>query len=140
MLRMSETWSDPGYEYNYENDYWDLYHQYNEHYEDRDDPCKRTYYNFERAIVRNVLASNLGLVAKKGPDGSMLIAVSDILSTVPLSGTQVELYDYQQQLIASGKQKTDLRTFILIKNLFSLSLNMGYKEVILKLTTALLFR
>ncbi|MCR6638372.1 MAG: hypothetical protein NVV82_05085 [Sporocytophaga sp.] len=132
MLRMSETWSDPGYEYNYENDYWDLYHQYNEHYEDRDDPCKRTYYNFERAIVRNVLASNLGLVAKKGPDGSMLIAVSDILSTVPLSGTQVELYDYQQQLIASGKTENGFAHLYPHKKPFLLIAKHGVQRGYLK--------
>lgn len=132
MLRFSETWDDPGYEYGYDYDYWDLYYQYNEHYEDKDDPCKRTYYNSERAIIRNVLASNLGLITKKGSEGSMLVAVSDLLSTAPLSGTQVELYDYQQQLIATGKTENGFAHLLPKKKPFLLIAKHGKQRGYLK--------
>ncbi|MFK7980615.1 MAG: MG2 domain-containing protein, partial [Saprospiraceae bacterium] len=70
-------------------------------YGHRDNPCFPAYYNYDRFVRRNVLASDIGIIAKSGKDGSVMIAVADIKSTNPMSGTTVEFYDYQQQLIKS---------------------------------------
>lgn len=76
-------------------------------YNDREDPCKPAYYNIDRFVRRNVLASNLGLTAKRGKDGSMFVAVSDLRTTAPIAGVQLDLYDYQQQPLVSLKTDGD---------------------------------
>lgn len=89
-----------------EQAFWDNFenYYYNSNYSDwehRDDPCHPAYYGFKRAVSRNVFASNIGLTGKKGNDGSVLLIVNDLLSTEPLQEAEVDLYDYQQQLIES---------------------------------------
>lgn len=66
-------------------------------YRDRDDPCKPAYYNRDRFVQRNILSSNLGLLAKGGTDNSYFIAVSDLVNTSPVSGAELEFFDFQQQ-------------------------------------------
>lgn len=83
------------YGYDYYDDYW---------YED-EDPC--SYYYFQKRVGTNVLASDLGVIVKRGLDKSYMIAVSDLITTKPVSGAKVELYNYQQQLISSGATSND---------------------------------
>lgn len=64
---------------------------------DRDDPCKPAYYNRDRFVARNILSSNLGLLAKGGTDNSYFVAVSDLINTAPVSGAELEFFDFQQQ-------------------------------------------
>ena len=93
-----------GYSYYYEEEgYYDG--EYN--WEERDDPCKSSYYRSERNVTRNVLASDLGIVAKRGNDGNTAIIISDLKSTQPLTGVTIELYDFQQQLINSVSTGSD---------------------------------
>ncbi|HTL81452.1 MAG TPA: MG2 domain-containing protein [Bacteroidia bacterium] len=101
-----------GYGY-YGGEYYDDYEDY--YYDgDNDDPCSPAYY-YGKTISRNILASDLGLIAKKGNDGSMIFAVNDLLTTTPVSGAQLEVLDYQQQSLASlttdadGLAKADLK-------------------------------
>jgi len=86
--------------------FWDDYYgfggYYNGYWNDRDDPCKDAYYNRDHFVRRNVLASNLGIIAKEGKDKSMLVSVSDLRTAQPISGVIVEFYDYQQQLLTSA--------------------------------------
>jgi uncharacterized protein YfaS (alpha-2-macroglobulin family) len=84
----------------YGGDYYDDYYWYWDG--DRDDPCSNAYY-YSRGITRNVLASDLGLMAKRGNDGSMLFAVNDIKTTMPLANVEMELYSFQNQLITTFK-------------------------------------
>ncbi|HWB65032.1 MAG TPA: MG2 domain-containing protein, partial [Chitinophagales bacterium] len=84
-------------------------------YADRDNPCKRAYYNSSRWVTRNVLASDLGLLAKRGSEGSMLFTVTDLKTTKPLSGVTLEVYNLQQQLLQTtqtdgeGMARIDLK-------------------------------
>ncbi len=86
-------------------DSWYGINGYYEGYEwnHRKNPCFPAYYNSDRFISRNVFASNLGLVAKEGNDGGLFVAVTDIKTTEPLPGVDLEYYDYQQQLLLSTK-------------------------------------
>ena len=70
----------------------------------RSDPCAREYYNNEHFAQRNVFVSDLGITAKRGNDNSLFIAVTDLHSAQPVSGLEVELFDYQLQSI--GKVRT----------------------------------
>jgi uncharacterized protein YfaS (alpha-2-macroglobulin family) len=76
-------------------------------------------------VRRNVLASDLGLLAKKGSDGSTTIFVTDLKSAQPLSGVQLELYDFQQQVIGSASTGSDGKAIISTKErLFALVAKM----------------
>lgn len=106
-----ETWTDQN-----EGSYWDSYDEYY-YYDDydwreRDNPCHSSYYNGERTIRKNVLASDLGLIAKRGGDGGTVIIVNDLKTTEPLSGVQLELYDYQQQVIGAASTGADGKAII----------------------------
>ncbi len=100
-----------------EEQYWDnlIYSYRNRHYynwDDRKNPCKEAYYSNEDKIVStNILASNLGIIAKKGDNKSYYFAITNILTTKPISNASVKLYNYQQQEIASIK--TDNQGFAL---------------------------
>ncbi len=76
-------------------------------YGHRDNPCFPAYYNYDRFVRRNVLASDIGIIAKSGKDGSVMVAIADIKSTNPMEETTVEFYDFQQQLIKSIKTDGD---------------------------------
>ncbi len=77
------------------NGYYDNYS-----YRHKKDPCKPAFYNSDRFVKRNVFASNLGLVAKKGKDGTIFVAVNDLRTTDEVKGATVKAYDYQQQVIS----------------------------------------
>jgi len=98
-----------------EESYWDSYEEY--YYDDyewseRDNPCHSSYYTGNRNISKNVLASDLGLLAKRGGDNKTLVVVNDLKTTLPLAGVEVELYDYQQQIIATAKTDNDGKAII----------------------------
>ena len=87
-----------------EEQYWDnlVYSYRNDYYNwrDRNNPCKAAYYSNENNFTTaNVLASNIGLIAKKGANKSYYFVATDLLTAQPLSVAKVKLYNYQQQLI-----------------------------------------
>ncbi len=92
-----EYW-DAKYGY-YGYDYDDYDYDYD--WDERDNPCSQSYFGKRRNASRNVLASNLGIIAKTGNDKSMVFAVTDLVSTEPLSGVSLEIYNFQQQLIST---------------------------------------
>ena len=94
-----------------ENDaFWsryDTYYPYGYNWERRDDPTSKSYYNKDRWATRNVLASNIGITAKRGNDNSLMVAVSSILTTAPMSGVTLEVLDYQQSVISKASSDGD---------------------------------
>ncbi|MDR1407360.1 MAG: alpha-2-macroglobulin [Tannerella sp.] len=88
---------------------WDEYD-----WSERDNPCHATYYMLsERKAVKNVMASNLGLIVKAGQNGKWWIAVSDILTTQPVQDANVTAYNFQLQ--PAGSAKTDADGFAVIE-------------------------
>ncbi|WP_339659518.1 MG2 domain-containing protein [uncultured Polaribacter sp.] len=91
--------------------YWDnqlySYKEYNYNWEQRNNPCHDAYYNEDRIIAQNLLATNLGVIAKKGTDNNYFFAVTNILNTKPEAGAIVKLYNFQQEEIASGTTNID---------------------------------
>ncbi len=87
-------------DWDYYGDYYsdDDYRYYNYNYSERDNPCSNSYYR-NRNLSRNILASDLGLIAKRGTDGSMHFVVTNLITTKPVSGATIELLDYQLQLM-----------------------------------------
>lgn len=85
-------YSEDGEEYNYEN---------------RDNPCKREFYDPQKFVKRNVMSSNVGVIAKIGNDKSAFFAVTDLRTAQPIASAKVEVYDYQQQVIASQNSNAE---------------------------------
>lgn len=80
-----------------DNDWW-----YDDYYTRRQDPSTTTYYK-NRAVGKNVLATNLGLTALKGSDNTINVTVINLPDAQPVSGATVEAYSMQQQLVGTGK-------------------------------------
>ncbi len=76
-------------------------------WERKDDPTSKSYYNKDRWATRNILASNIGLTSKRGNDNSLMVAVSSILTTEPMSGVDLMVMDYQNQVIGKGNSAGD---------------------------------
>ncbi|MGA2405318.1 MAG: MG2 domain-containing protein [Bacteroidales bacterium] len=95
-----EFWDDPDNYYEDSNDA--VFYSFGFAWEDRNNPCKDAYYSPDRRVSRNVLASNLGLMAKKGDDNILHVMVNDLLSALPLNEVSVDVFDFQMQLISSG--------------------------------------
>jgi len=107
----NKKWDTPEAYYNsfYENVDWNLYD-----WRERDNPCHPTYYmNSDLMPGCNVLASNLGVIAKQNSSNQLWISVTDILTTQPLSQVDITVYNFQLQAIGHGK--TDNQGFAEIK-------------------------
>lgn len=68
---------------------------------DNDDPCKTAYYDDLKAS-KNVMATNIGVVAKCGADGKINIWTSNLNSAKVEGGVNVKVYNYQHYLTAEG--------------------------------------
>ena len=88
-------------------DRYDTYYPFGYSWSRRDDPTSKSYYNKDRWATRNILASNIGLTAKRGNDNSLMVAVSNILTTDPMDGVDIEVMDYQRTIINKGKSNGD---------------------------------
>lgn len=122
-----------------EGSYWDSYEDYyysdNYDWQERDNPCHDSYFTSERTIKRNMLASDLGLLTKRGGDGKTNVIVNDLKTTLPLSGVVVELYDFQQQLIGTASTGADGQAVIPTSQTpFALIARSGDQRGYLKLT------
>jgi hypothetical protein len=70
-------------------------------------PCYPAYYSAQNFVQSNVFASDLGITAKSGKDGSMFVAVADLRTTKPVKEAEIEFYDFQKQLISTAKTNGD---------------------------------
>lgn len=123
-----------------EEQYWDnLIYSYKNNnyysYRDRKNPCKEAYYHNDRQIVsQNVIATNLGVVVKKGNNKNYYFAVTNLLDANPVSGAQVKLYNFQQQEILTTT--TDSQGFAYFaddKNAYFAIISKGNNHTYLKL-------
>ena len=91
--------------------YWDNklynYRNYRYNWQERGNPCNDAYYNQGKIIAQNLLASNLGIIAKKGSNNDYFFAITNILNTTSQIDATVKLYNFQQQEIASGTTNSE---------------------------------
>ncbi len=85
-------WNSYGFDGGY--DHW---YYYNEDYS----PCNDDYY-YGKAVSRNILASDIGLIYKLDDNKLSHAFVSNMLTAKPLPNTAIEYYDFTKQLIAVG--------------------------------------
>lgn len=94
---------------------YDSYYPYGYSWKERDNPCSKSYFNKERFASRNILATNIGLTAKLGTNNTLMVAATNIISTEPMNNIELEVLDYQRQVIAKGKTDNTGITSIEIK-------------------------
>jgi uncharacterized protein YfaS (alpha-2-macroglobulin family) len=97
-----DSYSPSGWD-NYEEDYYD--YEGSVKWQERDDPCKPAYYRYQPNIraSRNLLASNIGLIAKRGPKGKLLVVATALDTAKPKPGVQIDVMSFQNQVLASGR-------------------------------------
>lgn len=115
MVSMQQSVDDAGEDDNnqwntqtnyYDDEYYGYEGSYN--WEERDDPCKASYfYGSHAQVSRNVFASDIGIIAKVGQDNILNVAVASLISTKPMGGVVIEVYDFQKQLLVSKKTDND---------------------------------
>lgn len=88
-------------------DYYDYYYYSDDYWENRDNPCHKAYYGKRRTVAQNIIASNFGMIAKKGKNHSLHAFITDIRTTKPVKDVEVEIYDYQNQLLATKKTSSE---------------------------------
>lgn len=114
---MDTRW-DQYEQYGYSNwDYWSSY-WYGEDYSwaDRDNPCRTAYYRRDRFVGRNVLASDIGLVAKLANDGTLLATASSVTTTRPLGNIVITAYDFQLQPISTLRTNAEGQIQTILKD------------------------
>ncbi|TGV02287.1 alpha-2-macroglobulin family protein [Flavivirga rizhaonensis] len=99
-----------------EEAYWNNlnynYRNYSYNWRERDNPCHSAYYNENRITSQNLIASNLGVIAKRGANNSYYFAVTNILNTNPEANATVSLYNFQQQKLEETTTDKDGLTTI----------------------------
>jgi len=100
-----ELWDDSENYYDDNSD--NVYYSFGFYYNDRKDPCKEAYFSPDKKVSRNILASNFGMIAKKGSDNILHVMINDLISAKPVSEVAIEIFDFQMQLIISGKTNQD---------------------------------
>lgn len=80
--------------------------QHNWH--ERNNPCKDAYYSMHEGVsdARNFLASNIGLLAKRGNDDRLHLVTTNLRTGKPMDGVNITVFNFQNQPLQSGK--TDL--------------------------------
>lgn len=115
----------------YEYD-WYGYEDYD--WDERNNPCSKSYYYY-RSVSRNILSSDIGLIAKAGSDGQLICFTTDIITAEPLAGLQVEVLDFQMQVLASGRSDAEGQIlFTLKKKPFLVIAKRGDERGYLKLS------
>lgn len=96
---MSLDWDDT-YDYYYGDYDWN----------ERDNPCHAMYYRQNREIEEMIYASDIGLTAKLANNGQLHLLTTNLVSSAAMNGVDVKIFDYQNQVINSGK--TDANGFL----------------------------
>ena len=84
-----------------EASYWDWYEEWfnwDDYYRYREEPMHPAFYivryGRDRSARRNVLVSDVGIIAKQDVEGAWHVAASDLRSVRPLNGARLSAYSY----------------------------------------------
>ena len=120
-------------EVNYSVNSYDDYYYDDYEWREIQNPCTGSYY-YNAKIATNILASDLGVIAKRGENKSYLFAVNNILTTEPVSNARVDLYTFQQQKIATSTTSSEgIATFQLDKFAYFAIVTLGDQSTYVKL-------
>ena len=104
-------------------------------------PCKKSYYlyGYNQGVTaqRNLLASNIGLLAKADARGRLLVSVTNLATAGAESGVSLQLRNFQNQLVGSGKSDGNgMATIEPSSTPFLLVAESGGRRAYLKLNNA----
>lgn len=91
---------------NYSENSYDEYYYDDYEWRESQDPCSSSYY-YNAKIGTNILASDVGVIAKRGDNKSYLFAVNNIITTEPIANARVDLYSFQQQKLATAATSSE---------------------------------
>ncbi|PZX93949.1 hypothetical protein DOS84_08375 [Flavobacterium aquariorum] len=91
---------------NYSENSYDEYYYDDYEWRESQDPCTSSYY-YNAKIGTNILASDVGVIAKRGDNKSYLFAVNNIITTEPIANARVDLYSFQQQKLATAATSSE---------------------------------
>jgi uncharacterized protein YfaS (alpha-2-macroglobulin family) len=79
-------------------------YDYQARWNDRKNPCKAAYFTYDPGTraQHNLLASNIGLIAKSDQRGKLLVTVTDLRTAQPRSGVALTVRNFQNQPIATA--------------------------------------
>jgi uncharacterized protein YfaS (alpha-2-macroglobulin family) len=94
-----------------ESDYWDSYQNSEGYsydwYQKRQDPCHPAFYlpfwDHNITVGRNILVSDLALMAKRSLDGIWLVAASNLKTAQSAAGVNIKVLNYQGRLLYEAK-------------------------------------
>lgn len=95
-----EAYNRSDYYFNYPSGY---------RWSQRNNPCHVSYYRSDQFAVRNLWATNLGLIVKAGGNEKLDFTVTDMVANTPVSGADVSVYNYQGRKLFDSK--TDANGF-----------------------------
>ncbi len=78
-----------------------LFYEYAYNWRESGNPCSDAYYSPEKKLISNILASDLGIIAKSGSDNNLRVFIRDLRTADPVEGASAEIYDYQMQLMGT---------------------------------------
>jgi len=111
VKRNSETKDDNDWlssdSYMDESERWNEYEGNQYDWQNRNNPCYLSYFIQNRNTTKNVIASNIGLLAKRGVDNQLLVVATNLLTAQPHPGTGISVFDYQSQVISTGQTGAD---------------------------------
>lgn len=112
-----DDYTESDIDYSYEDEdireeaYWNnltyRYKNYTYNWRERDNPCHDAYYNEDRIVSQNLIASNIGAIVKQGSNNSYFFAVTNILTTEPVANADIRLYNFQQQELQKTQTNND---------------------------------
>lgn len=131
---------------NTEKDTWDKDYSYiyrgNPDYDwreinwnEKDDPRKPSYYMCFDMPERNLAASTLGLIVKKGEAQEYIAAATDLITASGAAGIEIAAYNYQLQKIAASTTDADgFATLRITGKPFMITASDGASTTYLKVT------
>jgi len=106
-----DNWDNNSYNY-YDDDYYD-YYDYN--WRDRDNPCSTSYY-YNKSIKTNILATDIGLLAKKGETDELYVFANNLVTAEPMINVEIDVLNFQLQSLGKSKTDNEGKCVIPIKN------------------------
>lgn len=84
-------------------------------YDNNYGPCNQYYYR-GKAVSRNILASDLGLIYKQDDSHVTHAFVSNLITAQPVANARVEYYDFTKQLLGAGNTNSSGMLDLELKN------------------------
>ncbi len=128
-----ESWSEQNW-HPYGFNGFETWHSY---YDEDEDPCESGYY-YGKAVKRNILASDIGMIFKLDEDKRAHVFLSDMVTTQPVSGADVYFYDYTKNQVGHVKSDAQgMASLQLRQKPFLMVAHKGKQRGYLKLTDGL---